>query len=260
MEKKENFFTSLKEKRLLTVTGCWVFYFLMALLPLLFLLITAFSFFGVDLSMEIAGRLPIEFRDAVEILVGTASNVSKSVTIFFVLTVILSCSTLLNQMSKDGDYIYGTEGKRKRGIFRRVWALLLLCILFLLFIAFALCFSFRNTLLLRFGEGGRKVITVLSFLIIIIFAYTIIALINRFISPVKIRPLALFFGSFISLCIMVLGTILLILYVKFFGEFNAFYGSLAGVLMFFLWAFILMLALSFGSFLCMRFTKKAQKE
>ena len=260
MEKKQSFLNELKEKRILTVTGCWVFYFLMALLPLLFLLITAFSFFNVDLSMEIAGRLPVEFRDAVEILVGTASNVSKSVTVFFVVTVLLSCSTLLNQMSKDGDYIYGTEGKRKRGIFRRFWALLLLCVLFLLFIAFALCFSFRNSLLIRFGEGARNTITVFSFTFIIVFGYTIIALLNRFISPIKIKPFALFFGSFISLCIMVLGTIFLIIYVRFFGEFNAFYGSLAGILVLFLWAFILMLALSFGSFLCMRLTGKGKNE
>ena len=85
MEKRIGFFKELKEKRLLTVTGCWVFYFIMALIPLVFLLITAFGFFGVDLSMELAGRLPVEFREAVEIIVGTASNVSKSLTVFFII-------------------------------------------------------------------------------------------------------------------------------------------------------------------------------
>ncbi len=261
MEKTDGFFVSLKEKRILTVTGCWVFYFLMSLIPLAFLLITAFGLFGVDLSMELAGRLPEEFRDAVEIVVGTASNVSNSVTVFFIITVILSCSTLLGQMSKDGDYIYGTEG-RKRGVFRRLWALLLLSVLFLLFIAFALCFSFRNTLLTRFVGDNRRLLTVISFAVIILFGYSIIMLLNGFISPIKLKAFALMFGSFISLCIMVLGTILLILYIRFFSSFNAFYGSLAGIVVFFLWAFILMLALSFGSFVCMRLTyrrKRAKK-
>lgn len=261
MEKKDGFFASLKEKRILTVTGCWVFYFLMALIPLVFLLITAFGFFGVDLSLELAGRLPAEFRDAVEIVVGTASNVSKSVTVFFIITVLISCSTLLGQMSKDGEYIYGAKGRAKRGIFRRLWALVLLSILFLLFIAFALCFSFRNTLLLKFGEDRRNLLTVVSFVVIILFAYSIIALLNRFISPVKVRAFPLLFGSFISLCIMVLGSILLILYIRFFTGFNAFYGSLAGIVVFFLWAFILMLSLSFGSFVCMRiWQKNGEKE
>ncbi len=260
MEKNDSFFTSLREKRLLTVTGCWVFYFLMALIPLVFLLITAFGFFGVDLSLELAGRLPTEFRDAVEIVVGTASNVSKSVTVFFIITVLISCSTLLNQMSKDGDHIYGEEGERKRGVFRRLWALLLLCVLFLLFIAFALCFSFRNSLLLRFGEDVRGVLTIVSFAVIILFGYSIIMLLNSFISPIKLKAFALLFGSFISLCIMVLGTILLILYIRFFTGFNAFYGSLAGIIVFFLWAFILMLALSFGSFVCMRLTRRKKTE
>ncbi len=252
MEKNDNFFTSLKDKRLLTVTGCWVFYFLMALIPLVFLLITAFGIFGVDLSLELVSRLPVEFRDAVGLIVGTASNVSNSVTVFFILTVILSCSTLLNQMSKDGDYIYGTTEARKRGIFRRIWALLLLCVLFLLFVAFAFCFSFRNTLLMSVGNDTRHLISIISFAIIILFGYTIIILLNRFISPIKLKAFALMFGSFISLCIIVLGSILLIFYIRYFSDYNAFYGSLAGIIVFFFWAFILMFALCFGSFLCMR--------
>ncbi len=258
MEKRIGFFKELKEKRLLTVTGCWVFYFIMALIPLVFLLITAFGFFGVDLSMELAGRLPREFREAVEVIVGTASNVSKSLTVFFIITVLLSCSTLLNQMSKDGDYIYGTEG-RKKGVFRRLWALLLLCVLFLLFIAFALCFSFRNSLLLRLGQDQRNLLTIISFALIIIFAFIIIMLLNGFISPIKLSPFSLFFGSFISLCITVIGTICLILYIRYFSNYNAFYGSLAGVVVFFLWAFILMLALSLGSFFCMRLSFKGKR-
>ena len=251
MGKRDGFFASLKEKRLLTVTGCWVFYFLLALIPLVFLLITAFSFFGVDLSLTLAESIPEEFREAVEIIVGTASNVSKSVTVFFVLTTLISCTTLLNQMSKDGDYIYGEEGK-KRGIFRRLWALLLICVLFLLFIAFALCFSFRSAILVRFGNDAKRIVTIISFAVIIVFAYAIIMLLNGFISPSKLRFLPLAVGSFVSLCITVLGTILLILYIRFFTDFNAFYGSLAGIIVFFLWAFILMLALAFGSFICMR--------
>ena len=257
MEKK-SFFIELKEKRLLTVTGCWVFYFVMALIPLVFLLITAFGFFGVDLSLELAGRLPSEFREAIELIVGTASNVSKSLTVFFVITVVLSCSTLLNQMSKDGDYIYGTEG-RKKGVFRRLWALVLLCVLFLLFIAFALCFSFRSALLIKFGWDKRNVITIISFSLIILFAFIIIMLLNSFISPIKLGGVSLFFGSFISLSITVLGTILLIIYIRFFSDYNAFYGSLAGIVVFFLWAFILMLSLAIGSFFCMRLSSKRKR-
>jgi uncharacterized BrkB/YihY/UPF0761 family membrane protein len=197
-------------------------------------------------------------REAFEIIVGTASNVSKSLTVFFIITVLLSCSTLLNQMSKDGDYIYGREG-RKKGVFRRLWALLLLCVLFLLFIAFALCFSFRNSLLLRFGQDQRNLLTIISFALIIIFAFIIIMLLNGFISPIKLSPFSLFFGSFISLCITVVGTICLILYIRYFSNYNAFYGSLAGVVVFFLWAFILMLALALGSFFCMRLSFKGKR-
>jgi uncharacterized BrkB/YihY/UPF0761 family membrane protein len=38
------------DNRLSTVAGAWVFYFLTAVIPLVFLLITAFGVFGVELS------------------------------------------------------------------------------------------------------------------------------------------------------------------------------------------------------------------
>ena len=95
--KKDSFVGTLRDKRILSLTASWVFYFILSIVPLMFLLITAFSFFGVDLSMELAGRLPMEFREAGEVIVGTASNVSKSVTFLFIITVLLSCSSLLNQ-------------------------------------------------------------------------------------------------------------------------------------------------------------------
>ncbi len=255
----KTFFASLKKKRILTVTGCWVFYFLMSIIPIMFLLITAFSFFGVDLAQELSGRVPLEFSGAVELILGTASNVSKSVTIFFVITVVISCSTLLNQMSKDGDYIYNATHKSKRGVFRRVYAIALLLVLFLVFIAFALFFSFRNLLLFKMGEVLKNLVTAFSFVFIILFGYVTVLLLTRFISPVKLKGGALALSSFISLSIMVLGTIGLILYIRLFSSFNAFYGSLAGIIVFLLWTFVLMFALAFGAFVCMKLNAKKKK-
>lgn len=251
-----NFFEEMRKKRILTVTGCWVYYFLMSIIPLVFLLITAFSIFSVDLSVELIRVIPVEFKSALEAVVKTASDVSNSVTIFFIITVIISCSTLLNQMSKDGDYIYGNDTHGRRGVVRRLSAIAFLCVLFSLFIAFALCFSFRNYLLNWLGFNKPNLITLVSFSIIILFAYGLILLLLRFISPKKLNAFALSFSGLISLAIMVFGTIGLILYIRFFSNYNAFYGSLAGIVVFFLWAFVLMFSLSFGSLVCKRLNEK----
>ena len=56
----------VRQKRITTVAGAWTFYFLTSLLPIVFLLITAFGVFGVDISADVVGRLPEEFRLAGE--------------------------------------------------------------------------------------------------------------------------------------------------------------------------------------------------
>lgn len=259
VKKERPFITLFKEKRVMTITGSWVFYFIMSIIPICFLLITAFSFFGVDLSLELAGKLPREFRDAGELIVGTASNVSNGVTVFFVVTVVLSCSSLLSQMSKDGDFIYGATHKRKSGFLGKLWVFMMLFVLFLIFTLFAFLFSFRNALLMRLGTGVKNFLTIFFFILVILSGYALILILNRFISPVKLKASSLALSSFVSLCIIVLGTIGLILYIRFFSNFNAFYGSLASVIVFFLWAYVLMFGLAFGTLICMNMNKKGQK-
>ena len=53
-------------------------------------------------------------------------------------------------------------------------------------------------------------------------------------------------GALISLFVMVFGTIGFTIYLRFFSSYNVFYGSLAGVIIFLLWAYILMFGLVTG--------------
>lgn len=237
-----------REKRLTTVAGAWVYYFLISLIPLCFLFVTAFSVFKVSITQDLVSRLPLEFRDAGEVIIKTAENASKVATIFFVITVIFSCTSLLNQMSKDGDYIYGARSKIKRGIYRRVFALFALSFLFFMFLGMAFLFAFSNTIKLNnFNVATNNLpFTIFVFSIIILFGYIIILLLNTFICPQKSKITNHLLGGFISLVIMVLGTIGFIIYLRFFAKYNLFYGSLAGIIVFLLWTYIIMLGLVVG--------------
>ena len=238
----------IEQKRLTTVAGAWVYYFLISAVPLAFLFVTAFSVFGVDITEQLVARLPIEFRSAGQVIVNTAKNATEGVTIFFIGTVIFSCTTVLNQMSKDGEYIYGVQSKRKRGILRRLWALIALGTLFSLFLSLAILFTFGNTL----GLGGIKLnnntllLTTCAFFCIIIFSYIIILALNKFVCPYRQRFSQIAIGGLVSLFIIVLGTIFFIIYVRFFASYNIFYGSLAGIIIFLLWTYIVMLGLALG--------------
>jgi membrane protein len=80
----------------------------------------------------------------------------------------------------------------------------------------------------------------------VLFAYFILNLLNRFIAPVRLKATESAIGGLVSLAISLLGTVLFVLFVKFFGEFNAFYGSLSIILVFLFWVYILMVGIISG--------------
>ena len=245
---------TIAEKRLTTVAGAWVYYFLIALIPLAFLVVTAFSVFNVSLTNDLISRLPIEFREIGKVIALTAENASKGATAFFVVTVIFSCTTLLNQMSKDGDFIYGTHSNIKRGLMRRGFALIALSLLFALFLGLAFLLAFSPSIKFYFlsSEKNQIILNIFIFSIVILFGYGIIITLNTFICPKKVKITTHLLGSLISLCIMVLGTIGFIVYLRYFARYNIFYGSLASIIIFLLWAYILMLGLAIGVIINMK--------
>lgn len=241
-------YTLFVEKRLTTVAGAWVYYFLMSVIPLAFLLGSAFSVFGINVLNDLVSTLPEEFRTAGQAIAQTAENVSKSATALFIITAVFSCTTLLNQMSKDGDFLYGVKSKSKRGILRRLWAIVALSALFSLFLFMAFIFAFRNTIFPqgKLGDAINLVLTILAFSLVIFFCYVIIIILYKYISPVNQRLSELFLGGLCSLFVIVLGTIGLSIYLRYFSTYNAVYGSLTAIVVFLLWAYIVMLGLVFG--------------
>lgn len=237
----------VRQKRVTTVAGAWTFYFLTALIPIVFLLITAFGVFGVEFSGDLIKRLPEEFRLAGETILATAQRASGGITVFFIITVMLSGSALLSQMSKDGEFLYGLKNRRANGVMRRVWAIFALAALFIIFLAVAFLLSFRMPVKEFLCRDGKNIFfTVSIFLFTILLCYVIIVLLNKFISPVRQRFGTLALGSFISLAADVAGTIGFIFYLKYFANYNAFYGSLAAVIVFILWAYVIMTGLAIG--------------
>ena len=71
-------------------------------------------------------------------------------------------------------------------------------------------------------------------------------MLNRFISPVKLKFKEVAIGGLCSLSAIVMGTIGFALYLRFFNSYNAFYGSLAGIIVFLLWVYIIMIGLVAG--------------
>ena len=263
MKKINNgFLKTLISNRVTTVAAAWVYYFLTALLPLVFLMITAFGVFKVDLAAALVAKLPEEFRKAGELIVSTAQNALGGITVFFFITVLFSGSALLNQMIKDGEHFYKIKPEQRRGLGRRLFAVASLGVIFCVFLVAALVFAFEGKIIAILGIADKSGIftEILSFLFIILFIYAIIILLNKIICPVKISFSKLVTGAFVALCIIVIGSIAFMLYLRFFNNYNKFYGSLAAIIVFLLWAYIVMLGLSIGAVTCTYLCDKRVKD
>ena len=218
--------------------------------------------FGVNFSKDVVSRLPIEFRLSGQTILETAENASNGATIFFIITAVFSGTSLLNQMSKDGDFIFEAHSKTKRGLMRRLWAVLALGLMFILFLGVAFLFAFSSLVKIEpsIAKNSHIFLTILAFLLVIVFAYAIIYLLNKFICPIKCKFSDLALGALVALAIMVLGTLGFTIYLKFFANYNAFYGTLSGVIIFLFWAYILMFGLSVGAVINVGVYKYRQKE
>ena len=239
----------LKEKRVTTVAGAWVYFFLSSLIPLVFLIITAFGVFGVEISLDLVSRLPEGLRESGQIIVNTAKSAQEGVTILFAFTVLFSLSALLSQMRKDGNSIYGVNQKDKRGFLERFWAILALVVLFFVFLLTAFFVAFSEKLLLNIPLGKTRniVTTIIAGVILTGVSYAVIVLLNKYISPSKTPLSSILSGSLLSLIIIFIGTFAIGVYLNYFGTNNAFYGSLAGIVVFMLWTYILMTGLVVGT-------------
>lgn len=229
-----------------TVAGAWVFYFLAAVLPILFLLVTAFAVFGVKLQSEIIDALPAEFKDAVTVAFSAAENASHGVTVFFIITVFFSGSQFLTQMKKDCEYIYGIKSENG-GFVKRLSAVVAIGVTFAVFMCVAVFFNFENYLSAAiFGENRTATVTVLAFAAIIIVCFFINVMLNAFISPVKIGFIHATLGSIVSLSVTVAGTVAFIVYLRLFDPYNPFYGGLTTAIVALFWAYIIMFGLVLG--------------
>ncbi len=240
----------IDQKRITTVAGAWVFYFLSALLPLTFLLITAYGVFGVDFSLELVAGLPEYLRDNATKLVNTAKNASNGVTVFFIISVVISGSALIRQMMKDGCFIYGVKA-RSSGVLRIIKGVFALAVLYLIFLVWAMLLLFGEIIFNRlFSNRSALTFAVFSALLFTLVSYAVIILLNKFVCPVGVKNSAICFASLISLTVVFVGTVALRVYFRFFSKMNVFYGSLAGVVGFLLWAYVCMLGLVLGVIVC----------
>ncbi len=242
----KEFILNLKEKRITSIAGSWVYFFLMALIPLTCLLFIAFKLLGLNIGERLAQSISLDFEQFGNDLIVTAGELTKGITIFFALSIIFSGSNLFSRMLSDGEFIYGIKRRQKNNLLTRLFSIGALAVLFLLFLGSAFVFTFHEHLInsLKFNNG--LFFTFILVLFIIVVGYIVAILFNLFISPIKTSGQGIMLGSLLALGIVVLDTVGFILYMRYFKSISTPYGALSSLIIFLVWTYILMLGLLMG--------------
>lgn len=231
-----------------TIAGAWVFYFLLAVVPLCILIATALNFFNVKIPLDFINYFPEEFKYALNVIINSAKEVSKASTALYAFTVLFSTTTLITQMSKDGDFIFGKTKNFRFSFIRRLSAILFLIGLVGIIIVAGVVFSLNNSFHIKvtFSKARELIKVVFNVTVLVVLAYLVLILLIRFISPVRLKPTEVLVGGLVSVSIFVLGTLFFLLVVKFFGIYGDYGMVLSIILVFLLWVYILMVGIISG--------------
>jgi len=236
-------FDLIVENRVTHYASSWAFLFLLTVVPIVCLFVVAMRIFNIDVNKLIL-NLPIEIREGVSYVFDIASGNVKGATIFFMITSIYSASALFSRMIKDGELIYMSD-RIKSGIIRKILSILTIFILFVFFMFFSVLLVL-NDKITSFLPSGKSFIILTKILLnftVILALYLVVILINVLICPIKKSVKNILISSFISLSVIVFGTIAFSIYLRLFSKYSNLYGSLAGLVVFLLWVYISMVGL-----------------
>ena len=178
-----------------------------------------------------------------------ANNSNRNITFFFVITSLYSATKLFYILLKDGELIY-LEKRNSSTLWHKMWSFIVLFVI-LCFVAIVTVIFILNKSIIFILPLGVKLYALMYKIIYnslaILIVYGIIITVNRFICPIKKSLLEILVGSFVTLIISVMGSIGFVLYLHYFVSYDNLYGSLASIIIFMLWAYILTFGLSLGN-------------
>lgn len=231
-----DYFKYCKNKRYDTLAGTLSFFFILSFIPLLYLCISAYVKIGNWLNLEIA--LP-------SVIVNYISfDLNAGVSTLFILTTIYSASKFFTQLRKTGEIIY--EIKKPKVTFKtQIFSCLFVLLLMLIVSAGLLAISIGNTFLKY--PWAKVLINILTYLIFFLMLFGFLCIINKNAcqtADAKIKDLK--GGILFSLVYVTIVSIIFLIYVTYFANYDKLYGVFSTILIAFLYVFLMMQGIVVG--------------
>lgn len=230
------YFKYCKNKRFDTLAGTLSFFFILSFIPLLYLCLSVYVNIGDYFHLELT--IP-------EVILNYISfDLNAGVSILFILTTIYSASKFFTQLRKTGEIIYEIKKPRvtiKTQLFSCLFVLLLMLIVSTGFLAI----SIGNTFLKY--PWSKVLVNVLTYAIFLCMLLGFLCIINKNacqVQDTKIKQMLR--GILFSLCYVTVVSIIFLIYVTYFANYDKLYGVFSTIVIAFLYIFLMMQGIVIG--------------
>lgn len=232
----------LSSKRYTTLAGTLVFFLIMSIVPLAFWLTLLIGRFPFDAEAILKLAVFDSVKDILEYVRKEAADATASTSLILLVTTLYSSTNLFYQMRKSGEIIYGYRGK-KQGWRMRLGALALMFVIMFAVIIFLLFFALSSFLFSLYLPFGLDIFA--DYLLLGALSFALVLLLNSYVCPYK-KPLKSFVhGTLITVSAWAVASLGFTIYLRL-SNVDKLYGALSAIIVFLLWAYMLMIGFIAG--------------
>lgn len=258
--KIKNFSDYKASKKAVTFAGAYVFFFLLGLVPTMYLFSLTLSLFGKKLSMLGGFFITEEFSVIKDFVFSSTENIGAGGSVIAGFIAVYSAGSFFVHLRLTGEVIY--NHKTANTFLIRILSIIGAIIISLVTSFLVVIYAFLSPLTIyALGFFGK----VFNFILIMLIAFITVVIINLFACPYKLKIKEVLRGSLFTLVFSVVFTAVFLVYLKFFSSYDKIYGKIAVIPVFLAWLFIIMRCLVNGIILnayflgrCKRLTKTAK--
>jgi membrane protein len=249
-QKIKNIYVKVSAKRYSTMAGTLVFFLLLSIIPFIFITTLLFNAFNVDFEWFFELEIFSNYQKIIGILLESANNASKGMSVFFILTAIYSSTNFFYHMRRSGEIIYDYDRKKGGLVIRLSAAIFVILIMFIGVVFGGIFLAFQDA----FGAILPSVfVRILIYVAVLSLCYLIIILLNFYICPYKNKLKNTLKGSLFTLLFWTISSVLFSVYTNF-SNFERLYGAFAFIMVFLFWLYLMMQGVIIGVILNMKDT------
>lgn len=224
-----------KNKRYDTLAGTLSFFFILSFIPLLYLCLSLYVKIGTKFNLELA--IPSVIQNYISF------DINAGVSILFILTTIYSASKFFTQLRKTGEIVYDIK-KPRVTIKTQILSCIFVILLMVIVSAGLLLISLGNTFLKY--SWAKILVTILTYLIFFLMLYGFLCLINKTACQLDAKIKELNGGIIFSLIYITIVSVVFIIYVTYFANYEKLYGVFSTIVIAFLYVFLMMQGIVMG--------------